>query len=74
MVVKRRKPEIFIRERPQALEPLLDGQLAPVDLLKQLFKPFWIHGYPFSSFASRSIRSLTALRQDLFSYRTALIS
>ena len=34
MVIKGRKPEIFKRERSQALEPLFDGQLSHVNLLK----------------------------------------
>jgi hypothetical protein len=34
MVVQRGKTKIFVRERAQAVKPLFDGQLAPVDLVE----------------------------------------
>lgn len=74
MMIERGKTKVLKRQGPQALKGLFDCDLSLTDLLEEPFESFWVHVHPFSGLASRSIKSLTAFRQDFLSYSTALIS
>jgi len=74
MVIQRCEPEILKWQLLQPFERVFDRNPPFADLPKQPLEPFRIHRWPFSGFASRSMRSLTALRQDFPSNNTALIS
>ena len=74
MMIQRSKTEIFEGKGSKLLKSAGNGSLAALDLAEQALKPFTIHGCPFSGLATRSMRSLTALRHDFPSKSTALTS
>ncbi len=71
VMIQRRESEVFERQRPELLERLRHRNLAASHRAQQSLKTLGIHACPFSGFATRSMRSLTAFLQDLPSKRTA---
>ena len=74
MVIERREPQIFIGQGAELIERRGHWQSAGLHLGQESFKRLLVHACPFSGFASRSIRSATAWRQDFPSNNTSLIS
>src|SRR5215467_126512 len=74
MVIKRGESQIFIRQSAELLQRRLDRERPAPNFGEQPPEPRWIHDAPFSALACRSIKSVTARRQDFPSNKTELIS
>src|SRR4029453_6704968 len=74
MMIERGKPQVFEGKRAKLLQGRRDADFSASDSAEKALETFPVHGPPFSGFATRSIRSLTALRQDFPSKSTALTS
>src|SRR6476659_7092111 len=74
MVIEGGETQVFERQRAQLFHRRRHRDFPASHTGEQTLEPFTVHGLPFSGLATRSIRSLTALRQDFPSNRTALTS
>src|SRR4029079_3424087 len=74
MVIEGSESQVFEGQCAQLFQRSGHSHFPASHTSEQALQPFPVHGLPFSGLATRSIRSLTAWRQDFPSNRTALTS